>query len=338
MRTILVPTRFDPTSRRAVRSAARLQRDHDHRVVLLHAVKPPAREALSLSSEPTEALERRCHRREEKLEARAEAVFHDTDDVRTHVTVGAPAQVISRFAAEKKPALVVMGSDEGPPSSRLLYGSVTLDVIHKVDQDVLIVPESASPAQLPPRRVLIATALEGEASTLIDHAARWVESDAEIELFHVVSRPLLGSADRSLWMRATEQLAKLAARRTRPDVRIRSHLVQANDVAPAIISRGHDIEADMLVVGQRDRGLLRSLVTQDLLAELHHRIARPTLFIPLPPTPSEPAFAKVSLSPAPDEDKAMRSPLAVPLPGRPVQPPMRPLAVAHARRLSKLPI
>ncbi|WP_440008308.1 universal stress protein [Halomicrococcus sp. SG-WS-1] len=77
--------------------------------------------------------------------------------VETHVVEGRPAKAITGFAADRGTDLVVVGRKGRVGVGRRLLGSVTEQVLRRIDVPVLVVPGSDSPGDREYERVLATT-------------------------------------------------------------------------------------------------------------------------------------------------------------------------------------
>jgi len=141
MTKILVPVDGSQSCLRAVDHViARSKRTQEALELHLLAVHPPIPYANAIAAIGTEAVNR-FYREEgnaalkvarERLDAAAVAYRH-------HISVGDPADVISRFVRENQISEVIMGTRGMGAVSNLLLGSVASKVIHLVDVPVTLV-------------------------------------------------------------------------------------------------------------------------------------------------------------------------------------------------------
>lgn len=107
--------------------------------------------------------------------------------VETHLVEGRPAKAITGFAADRGTDLVVIGRKGRVGLGRRLLGSVTEQVLRRIDVPMLVVPDGDSPGDRGYERVLATTdgseAAEWAAPYAVDIAER---CDAALHLLTVV--------------------------------------------------------------------------------------------------------------------------------------------------------
>jgi nucleotide-binding universal stress UspA family protein len=148
---ILVATDFSADSERALETALGLvSRDDGGRVTLLHVCQVPAYAApgLGMYMPSPEQMSDIIDAARVGLDAqRARAVEHGAPvDIDVQWVVGAPAEEIVRFAAERHYDLIVVGSHGRRGLRRLLLGSVAESVVRTARTPVLTVHAPAEAA------------------------------------------------------------------------------------------------------------------------------------------------------------------------------------------------
>jgi nucleotide-binding universal stress UspA family protein len=142
MKTILVPIDFSRVSREVVAEAVKLARAIDGRIVLQHAIKPPAivtdlaplvGEALKL----TAAIERgaRQHLRRLQLKLAKSGI-----EVKTLCEQGFPLPLIVARAKELDARYIVLGSHGHSAFYDLVVGSTAAGVLKRATCPVVVVP------------------------------------------------------------------------------------------------------------------------------------------------------------------------------------------------------
>lgn len=139
-RRILVAVDFSPTSRRAVREAARIAGDRSE-VILVHAMRKlePAIPWSAVNRRVVSKLARDAQSdARAALAALAEGLPHTR--TRARVLVGVAHERILAEAKRAKADLLVIGSRGETLSERLLLGSTVERVMRKATIPVLVVP------------------------------------------------------------------------------------------------------------------------------------------------------------------------------------------------------
>ncbi len=156
---ILVPVDFTDHSLNAVDIAFGIAARHHSRIVLINAfldadIAIPSQLSDTLSYEDVADAELRQEldseaRRTMKLFARRlmeriKSAELPAVKFSTEVLEGLPEEVITEYAKEKNPSLIVMGTRESDKKGRELVGSVTAEVLDSCRFPIITIPESAS--------------------------------------------------------------------------------------------------------------------------------------------------------------------------------------------------
>ena len=142
MKTILAPIDFSAESRRVVTEAVKLARMVDARVVVVHAVKPPAivtelaplvGEALQITAEMERGARRKLHRLQKRLTGQGVTVT-------TICQQGLPVPVILANAEELRASYIVVGSHGHTAFYDLVVGSTASGILKRAGRPVIVVP------------------------------------------------------------------------------------------------------------------------------------------------------------------------------------------------------
>lgn len=142
MKTILAAIDFSPVSRRVIAEAVSLARALRGKLVVLHAVKPPAiatdlaplvGAALQLTAEIERASRRNLRRLQTQLARRHVAV-------ETICEQGFPVGVILGHASRLEPDFLVLGSHGHTAFHDLVVGSTASGVLKRAKSAVVVVP------------------------------------------------------------------------------------------------------------------------------------------------------------------------------------------------------
>ncbi|MCZ6746754.1 MAG: universal stress protein [Acidobacteria bacterium] len=191
---ILCPVDFSDFSRRAVRVARGLARDFQAQVDLIHVLDMRAFSPAEAALAPRiQAANRR--RVEEQMTTLAQEEGIDREHV--CISEGIPHSSIVRQAEEIGADLLVMGTHGISGFERLLLGSVTEKVLHKIHTPLLAVsqnvPDTVVAAEAEGRlgTILVATDLGTDTMDTVEYAfALGTRYGARIVMLHVVPPPM----------------------------------------------------------------------------------------------------------------------------------------------------
>jgi nucleotide-binding universal stress UspA family protein len=183
LRNIVVATDFSPASDMALRYARGIAGRNSSRLTLLHAI-PPSEEAEAKARIPTEYLAEI----EQKL--RTEAATCHGLECHTRLVKGTTLEVVDQILALEHVDLIVIASHGTRGFRRFLMGEAAEQIFRHVRCPVLVIGPSVvdKDGKWRPERVLLATDLESDETTTIEHAMAWAaEHHAELALLHVNS-------------------------------------------------------------------------------------------------------------------------------------------------------
>jgi nucleotide-binding universal stress UspA family protein len=139
---VLVPLDGSGWSQRAIPHAVDIARTHDADLILLHIFRPPAHEftdQIALAGQEAQIQEAREQMKQYLIGVRTE-LRHEDVRVRTHMTEGVDiAHLICDFVTAEDIDLVVMSTHGRSGIMRLMFGSVTHEVMRCVDVPVMLV-------------------------------------------------------------------------------------------------------------------------------------------------------------------------------------------------------
>jgi nucleotide-binding universal stress UspA family protein len=186
------------------------------------------------------------------------------------VEAAAPADAIQTYAEEHAIDLVVMGTHGRRGVDRMLFGSVTEEVVRRVPCPALTVRADAdvAPGQAI-RRVLVPIDFSDAAGPALDHAREIALTyGAEIDLLHVVEEPAHPAAygpdlapfpTQDVLDRVENQLAAMA--RTHIGIEHMQVAARPGHVPSTILDYGAERGADLIVIATHGRtGLDRVLL------------------------------------------------------------------------------
>ena len=139
-RTILVPVDLTDSSHNALDYALLLAEGWNASIVLLHVVERMYAEGF-LDTPAKRSLRTEVHRRaREKLDALAKPRSNRLVPIRRVVRHGVPEYEILRLAENMDADMIVLGRRRRSPLSRLIFGSVTRDLVDTAPCPVVVVP------------------------------------------------------------------------------------------------------------------------------------------------------------------------------------------------------
>ncbi|MFP5506388.1 MAG: universal stress protein [Gammaproteobacteria bacterium] len=281
MKTILATTDFSDSGRDAAGRAAMLAAQTRADLAVLHVMNGPSLESLyDFFASPAEAEDRLMEEPRRLLEDLAEAI-HRERGVAASVRVRL-GRVVDEIVAEAESAdLLVLGARGTSPLRELLLGSTADRALRKRRQPTLIVKR---PADTPYRRVLVPVDFSPGSVQSLRLALR-VAPDADCTVFHAYDIPFEGSlrlagvsAERLAEHRERARLDALHAmaeliRQAGADPQRFAPHAKSGEASLLILGEAADSDADLIVMGKRDRTRLEELLlgstTAHVLAGAH---------------------------------------------------------------------
>ncbi len=137
-RPIVIPLSGSQMSEAAIPHARRVveQREADSEIVLVHAFPPPSTTVASLAT-----IEERDHelkRMGTYLDLQAESIRQSGIAARTVMLHGDPAESIIEFLKDEPAQLVIMATRGRRGLSKMVFGSVTEEVIHSIKKTPML--------------------------------------------------------------------------------------------------------------------------------------------------------------------------------------------------------
>jgi nucleotide-binding universal stress UspA family protein len=187
---------FSEFSSRAIPYAVSLARRFGGRVSLQHTVPPPnylftegqGRDSAAVQRD----IENEMQRSREEIRALLLSFGIETAEVTVHVNEGNPGEHILKAITEDQIDLVVMGTHGHKGFNRLVLGSLTEELIHRLPCPVLAVSrhltELVDPlAGVRMRTILLATDFSTHSDRALAYALNWASAwNSKIVLLHVV--------------------------------------------------------------------------------------------------------------------------------------------------------
>jgi nucleotide-binding universal stress UspA family protein len=217
--------------------------------------------------------------------------------VDSNFTVGVPGAEIARAAARSGADLIVMGSHGHSAVKGLLLGSVTQAVLASCTTPLLIVRDAAAPRR---DALKVGIAVDGSqygaaaVRYALEHRDLWGESPTLV-LLHVVpdlaAFVIPGLGDAPLRLYKPEQVVAMQSRRfdeavapareqfERAGVAADAVCLVGNDAGDEIAAYARQSGLDVLVLGSRGRGALKSAVLGSVATRVAAQCRTPLLLI-----------------------------------------------------------
>ena len=276
LETILVGVDFSNESRLAVEQAAGLARQHDAKLVLLHAGPVPDVPLPEVPEEAQPALTEYQRYLKERFDVDHEHLVEMREriagnDVRTsHMLInGFPDEGICQAAEELDAELVVVGSHGRTGLDRLLLGSVAEKVVRACQRSVLVA--RPGPTTSGYHKILVATDFTESAERALDAAMTMAAPEAQIDLLHCWQLPPVSSAYGPTPRVAMELAGPLAdysrqlgadllARYGRPGVSLKFQLMEAAPTQGLLERIDEEGDYSLVVTGSHGRRGIRRLL------------------------------------------------------------------------------
>ncbi len=144
---LLVPINFEQYTVNAIRYCMLLAQKFEAEITLFHAFTPILNEdkdELLTDKDLIATLDEAFKKVKEVKEDALQKFNSERIRIKTKILEGYPEDVIPKYCKEYSPDVVIMGTKSKGETIKELLGSVTLDVINKVSNPVLVVPKDYS--------------------------------------------------------------------------------------------------------------------------------------------------------------------------------------------------
>jgi nucleotide-binding universal stress UspA family protein len=272
--TVLVATDFSESAEGAIDWAVEVARPHGAKLVLAHALLPPAPmvaapEAIPLPVEVYAEDRRRC---KEELAERAGRLRGGGSAVDTLLVEGPAARALLEASEKCSADLIVAGTRGQTGLKRVFLGSTASLLVRHAKIPVLTVHPEHVKKHRPIRRILVPTDYSDDAELALREAVRVlgaVSASARVVLLHVYrlqrevvypwTPPPLVHRSNEVAYEARKRLGELAEpiRKLGFDVEV---LAQEGYPSEVIDEEAKRIGADLIAMGTHGRSRLRRLV------------------------------------------------------------------------------
>lgn len=264
---LLCPVDFSDVSRAALEWSLEFAKEVGARVTIFHVVDTRGLSLGNLFAVPG-SLEEMRRRAEEMFTAWRHEI--DFGGARMEVADGVPVEGIVAAAHRNDVDLVVMGTFGLGGFQKLLLGSVTEKVLHRLKVPLLTLSpklrERKTGLSSRPRTVIMALDLREDSTAVIRHAV-WLAEHHQAKLLaaHAVPVPAVALDDRTLQMVPVEELVSIEAtlvearrrelRAMLPEVETEIEIVVAVGAPFEVLRRiARERSADLVVMGAGGHG------------------------------------------------------------------------------------
>ncbi|HSF17955.1 MAG TPA: universal stress protein [Vicinamibacteria bacterium] len=253
-RRLLCPVDFSDISRRALEWTLSLSKELEASVTLLHIIDSRMTSAGNLVNIPDILRE---------LRQRADEMLHewqrelDLSGVEIEIREGVPDQVVVNATRETPVQLLVMGTHGFGGFQRLLLGSVTEKVLHRVRVPLMTISQASAEPPERPTRVVMAVDLGAESSEVVRHGLFLARHFAvSLVAAHVLPVPDVVLNYRTVEQLGAEELARLTTRLTE----------ERRKALEQLLSDSTDVDVEISTTVGRPYAILAGLVRDtDLL-------------------------------------------------------------------------
>jgi nucleotide-binding universal stress UspA family protein len=181
---ILLPSDFSECSKNALNHAAFLANKLEARITLLHVIDPPFNFPTNVDG-VIDYLQENAEQHLERLVEHIDEQYPErTFKVKHQIRIGKPVSQILEAISDLNIDLVVIGTAMDAPTRKILFGSVSTDVILRSDKPVLAVPEGVEEVIFD--KILFTTNFRHKDLRNLEHVAGLAKLfDSEIHVLHV---------------------------------------------------------------------------------------------------------------------------------------------------------
>jgi nucleotide-binding universal stress UspA family protein len=191
MKTILCPTDFSASSRKAVESAWELARKSKGTLIILHVYYVP--EVIPYGDLPHSpgAASEKAGALQDQLDTLQAQVLQTYPDeaaaIQTEIRYGVPVNQIVALANEQKVDLIVMSTQGADGLLERMIGTRASDVAEETVCPVLVIPAGYTPR--PVQRIVYATDCQGDELPGVNAVLQLAEQfDAEVSFLHILEK------------------------------------------------------------------------------------------------------------------------------------------------------
>jgi nucleotide-binding universal stress UspA family protein len=279
IKNIVAAIDFSEQSIWAAKYAARLAKQLDSRLILLHVVLPelymtrPALLAADLAKLELERGRNDLHEFASKI-PEVRIMRHEES-----VLCGPAAEMIQEAAEVNKADLLIMGSHARSGVSKLALGSVAENVIRHQHRPVLVVGPQSTRRYLPLKSIILATDLRATSLRAAQYATSIThQSGATLTITHVVPKHA-GNLSAHAEKHIRRDLHMLIPH----DQELAKHAyfkILRGDVSEEILRCAKIRSAGLIIIGAKDRSVIADHAPQTTLSSLIREARCPILAVP----------------------------------------------------------
>ena len=205
VKKILIPTDFSYASKKALSHAAVLAEKTGAKITLLNVIDPPFNFPTNVEGVIDYLQENAESHLEEMIELVQKKYPGKKFTIKSQIRIGKPVSQILEAISDLNIDLVVIGSGADSPAKKVLFGSVSTDVILRSNKPVLAVPEKSDETRVDYSQILFTTNFRQtdykNLNLLVDFAKLF---DSTIDILHISNEKDL---DSDIKFRGFKQLA-----------------------------------------------------------------------------------------------------------------------------------
>ncbi len=205
VKKILIPTDFSYASKKALSHAAVLAEKTGAKITLLNVIDPPFNFPTNVEGVIDYLQENAESHLEEMIELVQKKYPGKKFTIKSQIRIGKPVSQILEAISDLNIDLVVIGSGADSPAKKVLFGSVSTDVILRSNKPVLAVPEKSNETNVDYSQILFTTNFRQtdykNLNLLVDFAKLF---DSTIDILHISNEKDL---DSDIKFRGFKQLA-----------------------------------------------------------------------------------------------------------------------------------
>lgn len=157
VKKILIPTDFSNVSKKALSHAALIAEKTGAKITLLNVIDPPFNFPTNVEGVIDYLQENAENHLQEMIELIRKKHSRKEFNIKSQIRIGKPVNQILEAISDLNIDLVVIGSGADSPARKVLFGSVSTDVILRSNKPVLAVPEKSNGNTIDYSRILFTT-------------------------------------------------------------------------------------------------------------------------------------------------------------------------------------
>lgn len=184
VKRILVPTDFSDCSKKAALAAGSVASKFNATITLLNVIDPPFNFPGNMQG-VLDYLRENAEQHLERFKKDLQEAHSDKEiSVKHQIRIGKPVSQILEAVSDLKTDLVVIGSGSDVPTRRVIFGSVSTDIILHSPVPVISIPEDSEDVSF--KKMLFATNFRSNDLENLEDLISLADSyDSEINIIHV---------------------------------------------------------------------------------------------------------------------------------------------------------